>query len=69
MWTLAYGQHEDQTPTHGYAVTRAARAEAGVKPARQTQSKVPTRHFSATVRECAAPWEITPTWPATGRLP
>jgi hypothetical protein len=31
MWTLACGQHEDQTPTHGYAVTRAARAEAGAR--------------------------------------
>jgi len=20
MWTLAFGQHEDRTPTHGYAV-------------------------------------------------
>jgi hypothetical protein len=24
LWTLAYGQHEDRTPTHGYAATRAA---------------------------------------------
>jgi hypothetical protein len=22
MWTLAFGQHEDRTPTHGYAATR-----------------------------------------------
>jgi hypothetical protein len=22
MWTLAYGYHEDRTPTHGYAATR-----------------------------------------------
>ena len=22
MWTLAFGQHEERTPTHGYAVTR-----------------------------------------------
>jgi hypothetical protein len=22
MWTLAYGQHEDRTPTHGYEPTR-----------------------------------------------
>ena len=26
MWTLAFGQDEDRTPTHGYAATR----EAGV---------------------------------------
>src|SRR5262245_37169908 len=24
MWTLAFGHHEDRTPTHGYAATRAA---------------------------------------------
>ena len=22
MWSLAFGQHEDRTPTHGYAETR-----------------------------------------------
>jgi hypothetical protein len=22
MWTLAFGQHEDRSPTHGYAATR-----------------------------------------------
>jgi hypothetical protein len=24
MWTLAFGHHEDRTPTHGYAETRDA---------------------------------------------
>ena len=24
MWTLAYGHHEDRTPTHGYEPTREA---------------------------------------------
>jgi hypothetical protein len=24
MWTLAFGYHEDRTPTHGYAATRAS---------------------------------------------
>jgi hypothetical protein len=24
MWTLAFGHHEDRTPTHGYATTRKA---------------------------------------------
>ena len=24
MWTLAFGYHEDRTPTHGYAATREA---------------------------------------------
>jgi len=25
MWTLAFGHHEDRTPTHGYAATRESR--------------------------------------------
>jgi len=29
MWTLAFGQHEDRTPTHGYEPTREARAPGG----------------------------------------
>jgi hypothetical protein len=24
MWTLAFGHHEDRTPTHGYEPTREA---------------------------------------------
>jgi hypothetical protein len=29
MWSLAYGQHEDRTPTHGYgATTREAALQA-----------------------------------------
>jgi hypothetical protein len=24
MWTLAFGHHEDRTPTHGYTATREA---------------------------------------------
>ena len=28
MWTLAYGQHEDRTPTHGYEATREAAMQA-----------------------------------------
>jgi hypothetical protein len=24
LWTLAFGHHEDRTPTHGYAATREA---------------------------------------------
>ena len=31
MWTLAFGQHEDRTPTHGYAATREAAMRAFVK--------------------------------------
>ena len=28
MWTLAYADHEDRTPTHGYEVTREAAMQA-----------------------------------------
>jgi hypothetical protein len=31
MWTLAFGQHEDRTPTHGYAATREAAMAAFAK--------------------------------------
>ncbi len=30
MWTLAFGHHEDRTPTHRYETTREARMAAGV---------------------------------------
>src|SRR5215813_13892652 len=31
MWTLAFGQHEDRMPTHGYAETREAAMTAFAK--------------------------------------
>jgi hypothetical protein len=31
MWTLAFGHHEDRTPTHGYAETREAAMAAFAK--------------------------------------
>jgi hypothetical protein len=31
MWTLAFGHHEDCTPTHGYAATREAAMTAFAK--------------------------------------
>jgi hypothetical protein len=31
MWTLAYGQHEDRSPTHGYEPTREAAMAAFAK--------------------------------------
>jgi hypothetical protein len=31
MWTLAFGHHEDRTPTHGYAETREAAMGAFAK--------------------------------------
>jgi len=30
-WTLAFGYHEDRTPTHGYAATREAAMAAFAK--------------------------------------
>jgi hypothetical protein len=31
MWTLAFGHHEDRTPTHGYEPTREAAMAAFAK--------------------------------------
>jgi hypothetical protein len=31
LWTLAFGQHEDRTPTHGYEPTREAAMEGFAK--------------------------------------
>jgi hypothetical protein len=35
MWTLAFGQHEDRTPTHGYTVTRETAMAAFAKRRRE----------------------------------
>jgi hypothetical protein len=35
MWTLAFGHHEDRTPTHGYAVTQEAGMAAFAKSSRR----------------------------------
>jgi hypothetical protein len=37
MWTLAYGDHEDRTPTHGYEATREAAMQAFAKSCRVAQ--------------------------------
>ncbi len=31
MWTLAYGDHEDRTPTHGYEATRTSVETAALR--------------------------------------
>ncbi len=31
MWTLAFGHHQDRTPTHGYAATRESAMAAFAK--------------------------------------
>jgi hypothetical protein len=38
MWTLAFGYHEDRTPTHGYAATREAAMDAFAKSWRRSSS-------------------------------
>jgi hypothetical protein len=35
LWTLAFGQHEDRTPTHGYDPTREAAMEGFAKSRRR----------------------------------
>jgi hypothetical protein len=35
MWTLAFGHHEDRTPTHGYAASREAATAAFAKSSRR----------------------------------
>ena len=37
MWTLAFGYHEDRTPTHGYEPTREAAMAAFAKSWRREQ--------------------------------
>jgi len=38
MWTLAFGHHEDRSPTHGYAETREAAMAAFAKSWRREQN-------------------------------
>ena len=38
LWTLAFGQHEDRTPTHGYERTREA---AMASPANRSRTSRP----------------------------
>jgi len=39
MWTLAFGHHEDRTPTHGYEATREAAMAAFAKSWRRDNEK------------------------------
>jgi hypothetical protein len=41
MWTLAFGYHEDRTPTHGYAATREAAMRAFAKSWRREGPRTP----------------------------
>jgi hypothetical protein len=40
MWTLAFGHHEDRTPTHGYEPTREAAMAAFAKSWRREEFKI-----------------------------
>ena len=52
MWSLAYGQHEDRTPTHGYEPTREAAMQAFARSWNKTELEqgliYPTRKGSET---------------------
>jgi hypothetical protein len=41
LWTLAFGHHEDRTPTHGYAATREAAMAAFAKSWRRKLEQIP----------------------------
>jgi hypothetical protein len=46
MWTLAFGHHEDRTPTHGYEPTRDAAMTAFAKSWRRGVNNDDARHRS-----------------------
>src|SRR5262249_9998809 len=46
MWTLAFGYHEDRTPTHGYEPTREAAMAAFAKTWRRERRPVPDEQIS-----------------------
>jgi hypothetical protein len=52
VWSLAYGQHEDRTPTHGYEPTREAAMQAFARSWNKTELELgliyPTRKGSET---------------------
>jgi len=47
MWTLAFGHHEDFTPTHGYAATREDAMSAFAKKLAAGMNDQKTPHLSA----------------------
>jgi hypothetical protein len=46
MWTLAFGHHEDRSPTHGYEPTREAAMAAFAKSWRREHQNDDARHCS-----------------------
>jgi hypothetical protein len=47
MWSLAFGHHEDRTPTHGYAETREAAMAAFAKSWRREWPRQSQRRASS----------------------
>src|SRR5436305_1321028 len=56
MWTLAFGHHEDRTPTHGYEPTRDAAMAAFAKSWRRTWTfyAAPPERLAATEQRSLA---------------
>jgi hypothetical protein len=52
MWTLAFGQHEDRTPTHGYEPTREAAMAAFAKSWRRELGPVSFWRYSGSRPVC-----------------
>jgi hypothetical protein len=52
LWTLAYGYHEDRTPTHGYEPTRKAAMATFAKSGRRS----PARAWRSEPRIGGLPW-------------
>ncbi len=61
MWSLAYGQHEDRTPTHGYEPTREVR-HAGIR--EELEQGLNDRGIGKFVRENDKRCRITETGPS-----
>jgi hypothetical protein len=57
MWTLAFGQHKDRAPTHGYAATREGaifRRIFNKRAQRITDRRLAPRNVAAIVKQGAA---------------
>jgi hypothetical protein len=54
MWTLAFGHHEDRTPTHGSAETREAAMAAFAKSWRRGISRIQFLGRVLINRDCSA---------------
>ena len=63
IWTLAFGHHEDRTPTHGYAPTREAAMAAFAKSWRREEQRDRDQHCSRRRGSVDTPieaWSVLP---------